>query len=158
MAEYKKILQRAARLCSTSEKATKEIRLKLISWGLNEEEAEKAIRHLQKEQFLDEDRYAGYFVKDKLKINKWGKVKIRHMLRQKGIAESAIENALSMINEELYTEVLDQLLSTKLKSLGDPSNLSEKARLFSFAAQRGFTMDEVHRSLDRIINSKDPDQ
>ncbi len=153
MADYKQILERAARLCSTSEKASFEVRQKLLSWGLEEDDADKAIRYLQDQNFLDDSRYAGYYVRDKLKINKWGRIKILHMLRQKKIAENIIEKSIEKIDEALYEEILDNLIKTKMKSVGDPLIHSEKARIFRFAAQRGFTTDEIYQSLDRVLKS-----
>ncbi len=46
MSDYKQILDRAARLCSTGEKCQHDVQEKMISWGLEEEDAEKAIIYL----------------------------------------------------------------------------------------------------------------
>ena len=71
MKEYSELLERAARLCSKSEKCSSEIRDKLNQWGMPESEIDRAITSLEKEKFIDDRRYAGYFVRDKLKFNRW---------------------------------------------------------------------------------------
>jgi regulatory protein len=150
MSDYEKLVARAAKICSTAEKCSYDIREKLVSWGSNEAEAEKTISYLKKNQFLDDKRYAQFFVKDKLKFNKWGRVKIAYALRRKQIEAEVIENAIETIDEAQYEEILDQLLEAKIKSVGNIRQAAGKAKILRFAAQRGFASEEVFGSLKRI--------
>lgn len=150
MADYDKIITRAAKLCSTSEKCSHDVRTKMISWGLAEQEADKAIAYLVEQKFLDDTRFARYFVKDKLKFNKWGRIKIGYALRQKQLPEDVINEALREINEDAYIEILDQLVLHKMQSAGDLKIPANKAKVLRFAAQKGFAAEEVYRSLDRV--------
>ena len=150
MSDYEKCVGRAAKICSTAEKCSYDIREKLISWGINEEETEKAISYLKKNQFLDDKRYAQFFVKDKLKFNRWGRIKIAYALRRKQIETEIIENALGTIDESIYEEILDQLITTKIKSAGNIHQAAGKAKILRFAAQRGFTSEEIFGSLKRL--------
>ncbi len=150
MADYDKIITRAAKLCSTAEKCSHDVRTKMISWGLAEQEADKAIACLVEQKFLDDTRFARYFVKDKLKFNKWGRIKIGYALRQKQLPEDVINEALREINEDAYTEILDQLIRHKMRSAGNLNIPANKAKVLRYAAQKGFTAEEVYRSLDRV--------
>ena len=150
MADYDKTITRAAKLCSTAEKCSHDVRTKMISWGLAEQEADKAIAYLVEQKFLDDTRFARYFVKDKLKFNKWGRIKIGYALRQKQLPEDVINEALREINEDAYIEILDQLVLHKMRSAGDLNVPANKAKVLRFAAQKGFTAEEVYRSLDRV--------
>lgn len=150
MSDYEKLVGRAAKICSTAEKCSYDIREKLIGWGINEEEAEKAIIYLKKNQFLDDNRYAQFFVKDKLKFNRWGRIKIAYALRQKKIKAEIIENAIGTIDESLYEEILDQLIAAKTKTVGNIHQAAGKAKILRFAAQRGFTSEEIFGSLKRL--------
>jgi regulatory protein len=150
MADYKKTLDRAAKLCSTSEKSSQDMRTKMISWGLDEQEADKALAYLVEQEFIDDARFARYFVKDKLKFNKWGRIKIGYALRQKRLPDAVIEEALGEIDEARYTEILDQLIAQKIRSAGDPAVPANKAKVLRFAAQKGFSAEEIYRSLDRL--------
>ncbi len=49
---------------------------KLSLWGIENDDAEKIIEILIKENFINEARFAAAFVRDKFKYNKWGKIKI----------------------------------------------------------------------------------
>lgn len=150
MNDYKQILDRAARICSSNEKCSYDIREKMISWGLESEEADEAVRYLVENKFIDDSRFASYFVRDKLKFNKWGRVKIRFALRQKHIDEDITEDCLSQIDPLLYQEILDELLKNKIKSIGSIQTAANKAKLLRFAAQRGFTSSEIFASIDRL--------
>src|SRR5690554_7277320 len=49
---------------------------------------------LIQQDFINEGRYAGFYVRDKVRFNKWGPTKIIWNLRQKGLPEEAIQDAL----------------------------------------------------------------
>ena len=67
---------RLATLCAQAEHCEKEMRDKMKRWELDEAIQEKVISHLRKERYIDDERYARAFVKDKIRYNKWGRRKI----------------------------------------------------------------------------------
>ena len=84
---------KAAVLCSRSEYCTYEIGEKLKLWGLSPEEAVLVIENLIAEKYIDDERFARAYAKDKFKFNRWGKQKIAYMLRSKNIPAEIIELA-----------------------------------------------------------------
>jgi len=146
--EYKEALDRAAALCSRQEYSVYDIGRKLESWGLAPGEAEKAAAWLVKEKFIDEERYAGYFVKDKFRLNRWGRVKIRFAMRQKQLPADLIEKALSTIDEEEYRTACLNLLEQKARTLKGEHPLKKKAKLLAFASQRGYESSLLYELLD----------
>ena len=112
---YRQALTKVMSMCSQSERCRFDIVTKLTQWELSEEEIAEAVNYLVKEHFLDEERFVRFFVNDKLRFNKWGKVKLRFMLRQKQIPETIVREALDQINDELYTKTLHSLLKAKVK-------------------------------------------
>jgi len=146
--EYKVALQRAAALCSRQEQCSSHIREKLKSWKVSEADAEQIIALLQKEKFLDDSRYATFYVRDKFRFNSWGKIKLTVMLRQKKIPKAIIEKALSQIEPESYYQTCKRLISVKSNTLKESNQFKRKGKLFRFAAQRGFESDLIHRILN----------
>jgi regulatory protein len=142
--------QRAAGLCSSSEQCTSHIREKLKSWNVNGEDEEKIILKLTEEKFLDNERYAGFYVKDKFKFNGWGRVRITHMLRQKRIEEEFIENALLQIDEEEWFKTCLGLIQSKFSKLKEEDPFKQKGKLLRFAASRGFEPALIYRALDEL--------
>ncbi|WP_439183111.1 regulatory protein RecX [Carboxylicivirga taeanensis] len=151
--DYRQALNKAAALCSRKEYCTSEIRKKLINWELNEEEVAAALDSLIKEKFIDDSRYAAYYVKDKFLFNGWGRIKIRFQLRAKSIGSDLIEEALEQIDVTDYHEKLAELLHTKLRQIKNKDAWQTKAALARFAQSRGFEPDLVFRSIDQILNS-----
>ena len=78
------------------------MREKLLTWGASNEESEEIIAYLIKERYVDNQRYANSYTKDKFRFNHWGKYKIGMMLRSKNIESEFIEEALEQIDEEEY--------------------------------------------------------
>ncbi len=144
---YKDALRRAAALCSNQEQCTGTILEKLRTWGVDTDEAQRVIQKLKEEKFLDDLRYAKFFVRDKYRLNRWGKVKITAMLRQKKIENSLIEEALNEIDMKEYEEICADLIKTKSATLNESNHYVRKGKLFRFAAGRGFESDLIHRIL-----------
>jgi len=157
MSEYKNNLSRAAKICSTGEKCQYDIKEKMIKWGMGTEDIGKAISYLVENNFLSDERYALFFTRDKLKLNKWGRVKIAYALRQKQISSQIIETAIQDIDQQEYIELLDQIIEAKIKSVGNIKIASNKAKVFRFAAQKGFKSEEIFVSINRVENNKEED-
>lgn len=153
MDKYKNALSKIAKLCSSSEKCSFDMYNKLLSYDLTEEEATKAIKYLKENKFIDDNRFAEMFVKDKFRINGWGKIKIAYALRHKQIPDDIIDDALSIISNEEYSDLLDRLIAGKLKARDNISKSAVKAKVFRFAAQRGFSSEDIYNSLERIAEN-----
>lgn len=147
-------LHKAAAYCSNGERCISEVTEKLIKWQQNEEASERIIRYLIKEKFIDEDRYCNSFVSDKLRFNKWGKVKISYILQQKKIPLHIIQSALQQIDEDKYIEMLADLLKEKRKSVKSKNTYEEQLKLSRFGAGRGFSSDEIRQALKILLNDK----
>ena len=145
--DFRDALRRAAALCSRQEQCTGQIREKLRSWNVEPALAERVIGSLQEEKFLDDRRYARFYVRDKFKLNRWGKIKITAMLRQKGIAEDLIREELDQINDEDYVQTCADLIQSKAATLHETNQFNRKGKLFRYAASRGFESDLIHRIL-----------
>lgn len=129
--------------CATAEHCSYEVRLKLQQWGATDEQIEHIVAHLQKEHFVDEQRYCNAFVHDKLLYQGWGRMKMRAQLQAKHLPTTAIEQALNEIDRDTYMSVLTRVLATKKRSIksADPQ---AREKLIRFAMQRGFIYDEIN--------------
>ncbi|MDX9883144.1 MAG: regulatory protein RecX [Prolixibacteraceae bacterium] len=147
MDDFNTLYSRAASLCSRAEKCSSEIRERLAGWGANEEIAEEILKKLVVERFIDDVRYSVSFVKDKFRFNKWGRIKIAYMLRQKNISSEIIARALTEIDENAYRETLKKLLQGKAKKTTAKNQYDQKAKLLRFAQSHGFEGDLACRVL-----------
>ncbi|MFA5818727.1 MAG: regulatory protein RecX [Bacteroidales bacterium] len=135
---FKTTLSKAMVQCSRREFCCSEIRAKLYSWGLGDIDSEKIISVLIKENFINEDRFAQAFVKDKFNYNKWGKVKIAAHLRGKNIPGDIIRTALDVIDNELYKKTLSDLISGHRRFVKAKNQYDLKAKLLRYGLSKGF--------------------
>lgn len=142
--------QKAAILCSKSEKCLFEIREKLKLWGLTETGAEPVLKKLIAEKYIDDERFTQAYVKDKFRFNHWGKQKISYMLRAKNISEEIINQALNEIEDEGYSEKLHKLLEDKARSIKAQNSFDKRSKLMRFALSCGFESGEIYRVLKEM--------
>lgn len=151
------MLQRAAAYCSTAERCVQDVRKKIEAAGLAPEAAERIIGRLVEERFIDEARYARFFVNDKLRFNKWGRVKISYELYRKEIPASIREEALDAIDETEYRSILFDLLKSKRRSVKGKDDRDTFGKLLRFASGRGFESREASDCLRRLLKDADYD-
>ncbi|MCF8362431.1 MAG: RecX family transcriptional regulator [Prolixibacteraceae bacterium] len=155
--ETKKALSKCMALCSKSEKCISDIRNKLEKWQLPDGETQIIIDSLIDEKFIDEQRFAESFVRDKFRFNYWGKIKITYHLKAKGISSADIAHAMQEINEEEYFITLKELLTQKNKSVKAETDYERKAKLIRFAQGRGFDYDMINKALTLLQSSQTDD-
>jgi regulatory protein len=131
-------------LCGRVEKSPWEVEKKLEEWGL-EAQTESILAELMKDNFLNSRRFATSFTHDKLKFNKWGKIKIRYALKSHRIEPSVIETVLEEIDRESYTMMIQDEMEKKLKTLRESIPFRIKSKLYAFGNQRGYEADIMNR-------------
>ena len=144
------LLHKAASFCSISEHCVSEVEDKLTAWGVSTEDKQKIIDRLISEDFINEKRFCIYFVKDKFRFNKWGKIKITFALKGKRLDKELILNAIETIDDGEYEEMLASLLKTKLVGLKYEFEYEKQGKLFRFAQGLGFENNVIDRVLRGI--------
>mgnify|MGYP002732409385 CR=1 FL=1 len=144
---YEQALYRIAAWCSKAERCRSDVRRKLSAWELTEGDIRKLIKHLEKERFLDESRYARAFVHDKSRYNGWGIHKIRNELKKKGVPDSLISENLGSLDTEENFERLRHLLANKRKTVKGVDEFEIRNKLIRFALGRGYDYDEIMKAL-----------
>lgn len=148
--EQKIAFNKAAVLCSQSEKCTSEIQEKLKLWGLNDDDSQSVIDELKREKYIDDERFARAYVKDKFRFNRWGKQKIEFMLRAKKIDQEILALAFEEIEEEGYADELLKLLEDKAKTIKAKDQYDKRNKLMRFAMGRGFESGKIYAALKEL--------
>ena len=147
MTEQEAYLQLAA-LCAQAEHCQQEMRDKMRRWELDETVQNRIIDRLIKERYIDDERYARAFVKDKIRYNKWGRRKVQQGLWQKRIDADIQQRVLDEIDDKEYLDVLRPLLKQKRKSIKAANDYELNQKLMRFALGRGFGFDIIRQCLD----------
>jgi regulatory protein len=149
---YRESLQKMRLLCSKQEKCTNDIKLKLAELGLDDREITRTITVLTDENYINDKRYAFSFVHDKLKFNKWGRIKIHHQLRQKGIIDEYISSALAKIDNSEYMQILKDEILKKYRLMHKSNTYEIRSKLMRFGQSKGFETDLVFQIINELIS------
>ena len=147
MTEQEAYLQLAA-LCAQAEHCEQEMRDKMKRWEVDETVQNRIIDRLTEERYIDNERYARAFVKDKIRYNKWGRRKVQQALWMKRIDNDIQQRVLDEIDEKEYLDVLRPLLKQKRKSIKAGNDYELNQKLVRFALSRGFTFDIIRQCLN----------
>lgn len=140
--------------CARQEVCSYDAREKMKRAGLSEQEQEELLKKLRVDQFIDDERYARAFIREKLEINGWGKAKIRYHLRRKGLQTDMLDAFNDPESAAAYTRRLDELLVKKLRLLPPDEDFhKKKSRLVRYAASRGFEPGLVYERAERLLRS-----
>jgi len=145
---YKTALNKAMALCSRREYCCDDIINKLSQWGVASNDSERITEILKKENFIDEERYATAFVKDKFTYNKWGKIKISAHLRMKKIPGHIIKMALDSIDYDTYKKTLADLITSHRRSVKAKNEFDLKAKLLRYGLSKGFESSLLYEILN----------
>ena len=148
MMTYQMALQRLSALCASAEHCEYEMTEKMRKWEVEESDRERIMEYLRKAKFVDDERYARAFVKDKIKYNKWGRRKVEQGVWAKHIAEDIRQRVLDEVDESQYKSVLTDLLKSKRRSIKAANDYEMNRKLIKFALSRGFDYSIVRHCID----------
>ena len=135
--DTKVYLERAARYCAGAEHCVVDVAQLLARLGANDVQIDEVIGILQKQQYLDEQRYCRAFVHDKVAFQAWGRMKIIMGLRAKHLPEQEIQQALDDMDETVYASNIRKAIQSKRGQ--------DKQKIIRFMLQRGYTFDDLRR-------------
>ena len=149
-------LQLAA-LCAQAEHCQQEMRDKMKRWDIDAATQDRIVARLIKERYVDDERYARAFVKDKIRYNKWGRRKVQQGLWLKHIDDDIQERVLGEVDDSEYLAVLRPQLKQKVRSIRAENDYERTQKLVRFALGRGFTFDIIRQCLnvDDDMNTED---
>ena len=148
--EQRSAYLKATAICSRAETCAFDIMEKLRKWGLEEEDAREVIQQLKEEKYIDDERFARAYVKDKFRFNHWGRQKIAFMLSSKKIGKEIQEAAFEEIEDEPYDEQLAKLLADKEKTIKATDRYDKRNKLMRFAMGRGFESDKIYAAFKAL--------
>ena len=103
-------------LCTQAEHCSQEMIDKMKKWELPEDAIARNMEFLTEKKFIDDERFARFFINDKIKYNKWGRRKVEQALWMKHIPKDISDPIFEEIEDDLYMETLLPLMKNKYKS------------------------------------------
>jgi regulatory protein len=144
-------LQKLKHYCAYQERCHKEVKEKLSSYGVYNQDADVCVSTLIEENYLNEERFAIAYAGGKYRIKKWGRTKIKYSLKQKQVSEYCIKKALVQIDDTIYMQNLNDLFEKKLNSLKSEKNIFvKKKKIREHLQLQGFEMELIIEKLKEI--------
>ena len=145
------ILTKMERFCAWQERCENDVRRKLASFYLSENQEDAIVKVLKENRFLDDERYVESFVRSKTKAS-WGRQKIEAALRAKRISSALIEHCCALIPAADYQEQLHIAMEKWQRQHPNVERAREK--LIRHLLSKGYNMDEIMAQLKCSNNNE----
>ena len=139
------------RLCARAEKSQEDARRLMRGWGLAERDAEQVLGKLVRDRFIDDARYAGAFVREKLRLSGWGGYKIRTALQRKRIDRALIDAALAEADRSGMDERLRRQLERKARTAKYTTQYELKTKLIRYGLSLGYDYETVVEAASGLV-------
>ena len=140
--------------CAYQDRCLFEVQNKLNSWNIDFQTSEKIIEKLILNRFLDEKRFVESYVSGKVRIKRWGRIKIKHHLFQKRVDKKLIEQGLKAIDLEIYWDNLIALAtrkSSEIKPSEDPWKAKQK--IMTYLVSKGYEQDLIYEAVSVVTGN-----
>lgn len=151
---FESLKLRIAGLCAGSEQCEADIRKKLAATSLSRQETDDLISFLQQQNFINENRFAKAFSRDKVRFSGWGKAKIKAALQMKRISSRAISEGIGSIDNNDYLEAIKRAGKAKARNL-NLSSPKDTAKFIRHLHSRGFESSLIFQLLEAMRISRD---
>lgn len=148
-------LQKLRHYCAYQERCHAEVKEKLYSFGLRKQMVEESISQLIEEDYLNEERFAIQFAGGKFRMKQWGRVKIKHALKQKQVSTYCINRAMKEIDAEDYGKALLKLADQKWSTIkgAGVNRFVKMAKTTDYLLQKGFEPELVREAVNKLAGS-----
>ena len=148
-------LQSLMRLCARSEKSSGDALRLMQQWQVPHTERQGVLERLVKERFIDDGRYAEAYVREKSRLSGWGARKIAMQLRQKGVSQAIIDEALRQLDSNVELPRLVDKLRRKIRTTKYTSDYELRGKLMRYALSLGFDYDIAQRAVEDSLEEQE---
>ncbi|MBC5995663.1 recombination regulator RecX [Romboutsia ilealis] len=148
---YLKAKNKALNILSKADQAEKKIREKLSN-DFEEDTINRVIEFLKKNNFINDNLLAQKIVNTNLNLNKCGKNRIKQNLYNKGLDASAINEAMSDIDNDAEFENAMYLAKKRYERLKNEDKRKIHQKLSQHLAYKGFNYDIIKRTLNKLLS------
>lgn len=148
-------LQSLMRLCARSEKSSGDALRLMQQWQVPQAERQGVLERLVKERFIDDGRYAEAYVREKSRLSGWGARKIAMQLRQKGVSQAIIDEALGQLDSDVELPRLVEKLRRKIRTTKYTSDYELRGKLMRYALSLGFDYDIAQCAVEDSLVEQD---
>lgn len=129
-------------------KTKKDVYDYLIRKGFTDEETSEVCDYIEEVGLVDDDLYVKFFVEDSFRIKNKGARKIVYELKQRGIDDDKINEAIEEASDMQY-EALKEAYERKLEATkSETDQYKRKNKIIRFLISRGFDYSDIKDIVD----------
>jgi len=141
---------RIAAYCAYQERTQQEVREKLQSYGLDEDDVEELIVRMIQEKFVNEERFAKAYAGGRFRQKKWGRIKIKMALKAQGLSAYCVQQGMNVIDPDEYWQNLLHLAEKKNAIEKEPNPLLRRQKIARFLMGKGYEQDLIKMAMDDL--------
>ena len=147
--DEKVILEKMRSYCMYQERCILEVKKKLTRLHVGLKSKSKIIDHLIEDDYLNEVRFSKSFIQGKLRIKKWGRIKLYYELRIRGVKKIIIDEEINKISKVDYYQYFNEFSNNKIKTLTG-SKEQKKRSFVNYFTYRGWENNLIYEKLNEI--------
>lgn len=129
-------------------KTKKDVYDYLIRKGFTDEETSEVCDYIEEVGLVDDDLYVKFFVEDSFRIKNKGARKIVYELKQRGIDDDKINQAIEEASDMQY-DALKEAYERKLEATkSETDQYKRKNKIIRFLISRGFDYSDIKDIVD----------
>lgn len=147
--DEKLILEKMRSYCMYQERCIQEVKKKLTRLQVVPKSKSKIINHLIDDDYLNEVRFTKSFIQGKLRIKKWGRIKLNYELKMRGVKKFIIDEEINKISKRDYYDYFNEFSISKIKTLKG-SKEQKKRSFINYFTYRGWENSLIYEKLKDI--------
>ena len=147
--DEKLILEKMRSYCMYQERCIQEVKKKLTRLQVIPKSKSKIINHLIDDDYLNEVRFTKSFIQGKLRIKKWGRIKLNYELKMRGVKKFIIDEEINKISKRDYYDYFNEFSINKIKTLKG-SKEQKKRSFINYFTYRGWENNLIYEKLNEI--------
>lgn len=145
-----KAVNYTVKLLSYRQRSEKEIRDKLIEKEYMDHQIEYAINYCKDRNYINDYEFASAFTRDKINLNKYGPIKIKYDLLNKGVSEEIVNSVLDENLDNEYNQALE-VAKKQVQRYKKDDKYKKYRKLGGYLNRRGFTYDTINSVLNEVL-------
>jgi len=138
------VLEKLRSYCAYRERCSFEVESRAKELGLASEKMEATLSQLEKDNFLNDRRFAELYARSKFRQNAWGRFKIREGLYSKRLSKADVEQAVAKLDQAAYAKQVKEL-TEKFNAQGYSAD-----RIFQKMKAKGYEGDMVYSLMQEM--------
>ncbi len=142
------------RLLGRRDHSARELKTKAAQKGYNTIHADEILNQLERKGYIDDEVFARKFTHDKIRLKKWGHVKIRAHLKSRGVSNRIIEKVISEKagSLELKKICVDLIEKRQAHFCRETDDFKRTQKISAYLQRKGFMYDTINRAMPDIID------